>query len=110
MSMTDGTKNKAQGRLAKLLLVSYALRRASYMIRLLAGGYLIYLMYQLFSEAGNSTESLTPLMIAAGIVMIAAGVYFVAGGLYALLNGIYAENDPAELEKIEQDEPQTEES
>lgn len=95
--MENGQNQKAQGRLAKLLLVNYAMRRASYMIRLLAGGYLVYLMYQMFSESAKSTEPLTPLMIAAGVLMIAAGVYFVAGGLYALLNGIYAENDPAEL-------------
>ncbi len=108
--MMNGSNDKAKGKLAKLLLVSYALRRASYLIRLLAGGYLIYLMYQLFSEAGASSEALTPVMAAAGIAMILAGVYFVAGGLYALLNGIYAENDPAGLEQDEpSDEIQTEE-
>ena len=87
-------KNKSQGRWAKYLLVSYAIRRASYVIRMLAGAYLVYLMYQLFSEAGKSQEELTMLMAAVGALMMAAGIYFVIGGAYALLNGIYAENEP----------------
>lgn len=104
--MENQTKDKAQGKLAKVLLVSYAMRKVSYMIRILAGGYLVYLMYQLFSESHASEETLTPLMITAGVVMIVAGIYFVIGGLYALLNGIYEENDPA---KIEADEAGTDE-
>ena len=96
--MENETKDKAQSKLAKILLVSYAMRKVSYMIRILAGGYLVYLMYQLFTEAGQSGEELTPLMIVAGIVMIVAGIYFVIGGLYALANGIYEENDPAQIE------------
>ncbi len=105
--MENQTKDKAQGKLAKLLLVSYAMRKVSYMIRILAGGYLVYLMYQLFTESHASEETLTPLMITAGVVMIVAGIYFAIGGLYALLNGIYEENDPA---KIEADETASDES
>ncbi len=99
--MEEKEKNKADTRVAKLLLVSYALRKASYTIRLLAGGYLVYLMYQLFSEAGDSGEELTILMIIAGVLMMLAGIYFVIGGLYALANGIYSENDPKKLEETE---------
>ncbi len=104
--MENETKDKAQSRLAKVLLVNYAMRKVSYMVRILAGGYLVYLMYQLFTESHASGESLTPLMIIAGVVMIVAGIYFVLGGLYALANGIYEENDPS---KIEEDESEAEE-
>ena len=99
--MSNGNQDRSQGRLAKLLLVSYAMRRASYIIRGLAGAYLVYLMYQLFSESGRSEGQLTVPMIAAGVFMMAAGIYFVISAAYALVNGIYAENDPAELEKLE---------
>ena len=94
--MEQENKNKANTKAARLLLVNYALRKASYTIRLLAGGYLVYLMYQLFSEAGTSGEELTPVMVIAGILMMLAGIYFVIGALYALANGIYSENAPAE--------------
>lgn len=99
--MGNETKDKAQGKLAKLLLVSYAMRKMSYMVRILAGGYLVYLMYQLFTESGADGEELTAVMIIAGVVMIVAGIYFVIGGLYAILNGIYDENDPAKLNAVE---------
>lgn len=106
--MENQAKDKAQGKLAKVLLVSYAMRKVSYMVRILAGGYLVYLMYQLFSESHASEETLTPLMIAAGVVMIVAGIYFAIGGLYALLNGIYEENDPAKIEADETEADETE--
>ena len=99
--MSNGNQDRSQGRLAKLLLVSYAMRRASYIIRGLAGAYLVYLMYQLFSESGRSEGQLTVPMIAAGVFMMVAGIYFVISAAYALVNGIYSENDPAELEKLE---------
>ncbi|MEY8331752.1 LPXTG cell wall anchor domain-containing protein [Lachnospiraceae bacterium 47-T17] len=86
-------KNKSQGRWAKYLLVSYGIRRASYLIRALAGAYLVYLMYQLFTDASNTGEELTVVLAAAGVLIMAAGIYFVIGGAYALLNGIYAENE-----------------
>lgn len=101
--MEDVGNKRPQDRWAKYLLVSYAIRRASYIIRALAGAYLVYLMYQLFSEAGKSQEELTVLMAAAGALMMAAGVYFVIGGAYGLLKGIYAENEPpAGSEMIEE--------
>ena len=106
--MSNENQDRSKGRLPKLLLVSYALRRASYMVRGLAGAYLVYLMYQLFSESGRSEGQLTVPMIAAGAFMMVAGIYFVIGAAYALLNGIYAENDPAELEKAEPEAEQTE--
>lgn len=99
--MGNENQDRSQSRLAKLLLVSYAMRRASYIVRGLAGAYLVYLMYQLFSESGRSEGQLTVPMIAAGVFMMVAGIYFVIGAAYALLNGIYSENDPAELEKAE---------
>lgn len=106
--MENQTKDKARSKLAKVLLVSYAMRKMSYMVRILAGGYLVYLMYQLFSESHASEEALTPLMIAAGVAMIVAGIYFAIGGLYALLNGIYEENDPAKIETEETEAEETE--
>lgn len=103
--MGSGNQDRSKGRLPKLLLVTYAMRRASYIVRGLAGAYLVYLMYQLFSESGRSEEELTVAMIAAGIFMVAAGIYFIIGAAYALLNGIYAENDP---KRAELSEPETE--
>jgi hypothetical protein len=88
--------------LQKLLLVSYNMRRLSYIIRGIAGAYVIYLMYQLFSEASGSAEELTTAMKAAGIVMILAGAYFIISAAYGLLKGIYAENDPAQVDAGEQ--------
>lgn len=94
--MNHENNDKSQSKAAKLLLVTYAMRKASYMIRGLAGGYLVYLMYQLFSESRGREEELTPFLIGAGIFMMIAGVYFVIGALYALANGIYDENRPSE--------------
>lgn len=88
-------------KLAKRLLVSPTMRRSSYVLRLVAGMYLLYLMYQLFDTSSGSGEPLTPVMIAAGVVMVVAGVYFVIGALYALSHGIYEENDPAQLAELE---------
>lgn len=108
--MDSKENRKSQGKWAKYLLVSYAIRRASYVIRALAGAYLVYLMYQLFSEAGKSEEELTVLMAAAGVLMMAAGIYFVIGGAYALLNGIYAENEPVQKPEIPESETGSEET
>ena len=99
--MSNNNQDRSKGKLPKLLSVSYAMRRASYIIRGLAGAYLVYLMYQLFSESGRSEGQLTVPMIAAGVFMMVAGIYFVISAAYALVNGIYSENDPAELEKLE---------
>lgn len=89
-------KDKAQGKLAKYLLVTYAMRKVSYFIRGFAGGYIVYLMYQLFSESAKSGEKLSVWMVAVGVFMSVAGVYFVIGAVYALANGIYEENDVKE--------------
>ena len=105
--MKNGNQDKSKGKLAKLLLVSYHMRRASYMVRGLAGAYLVYLMYQLFSESGRSGETLSIPMIAAGVFMLAAGIYFVIGAAYAMLNGIYEENDPAAAEDGQTDAEKT---
>lgn len=105
--MNNGNQDKSKGKLAKLLLVSYHMRRASYMVRGLAGAYLVYLMYQLFSESGRSGETLSIPMIAAGVFMLAAGIYFVIGAAYAMLNGIYEENDPAAAEDGQTDAEKT---
>ena len=91
--MNNEKKDRSGGFPAKLLLVSYAMRRVTYLIRGLVGGYVLYLMYQLFSEAAKSGEKLSVWMIAAGVLMSVAGVYFVIGALYALVNGIYEENN-----------------
>lgn len=101
--MDDVRKKKPQGKWAKYLMVSYAIRRASYIIRALAGVYLVYLMYQLFSDAGKSGEKLTVFMIAVAAFMMAAGIYFAVGGAYALMNGIYAENEPADGQEAIED-------
>ena len=99
--MNNENQDKSQGKLAKVLLVNYNMKRASYMIRGFAGVYLVYLMYQLFSEAKGSGSQLSLPMTLAGVLMIVAGIFFVIGAAYALLNGIYAENDPAELEQFQ---------
>lgn len=107
--MGNETRDKAQSKWAKLLLVSYAIRKASYIIRGLAGGYIAYLMYQLFSESAKSGEKLSVWMIAVGVFMSVAGVYFVVGALYALVNGIYEENNVKEDVAEESVEENTEE-
>lgn len=94
--MENEIKDKGQGRLAKYLLVTYAMRKVSYFIRGFAGGYIVYLMYQLFSESAKSGEKLSVWMVAVGVFMSVAGVYFVIGAVYALANGIYEENDVKE--------------
>ena len=105
--MNNNEENRSHGKLAKLLLVNYGMRRSSYLVRGMVGAYLVYLMYQLFSESDKSGSQLTIAMTLAGVFMMAAGIYFVIGAGYALLNGIFAENDPAELEELEND-PETE--
>ena len=101
--MNNEKQDKSQGKLAKLLMVSYNLRRASYMVRGIAGAYLVYLMYQMFSESGGSNGSLSLPLTLVGALMMIAGIYFLIGAAYAFANGIYSENDPAELEKLEAD-------
>ena len=96
--MNNEKKDKSQGKLAKFLLVTYNMRRASYVLRGVAGAYLVYLMYQLFCEPGGQ---LTLPMTLAGAFMMVAGIYFLIGAAFAFANGIYSENDPAELEKLE---------
>lgn len=96
--MNNENQDKSQGKLAKFLLVTYHMRRASYLLRGMAGAYLVYLMYQLFFE---SDGQLTLPMTLAGAFMMAAGIYFLIGAAFAFANGIYSENDPAELEKPE---------
>jgi hypothetical protein len=91
----------SKNRLEKLLLVSYNMRRASYIIRGIAGAYVIYLMYQLFSESVNGGGELTPLMTVVGVLMIVAGIYFVIGAVYGFAKGIYAENAAESMESIE---------
>lgn len=107
--MNNGKQDKSQGKLARLLLVSYHMRQSSYMVRGLVGAYLVYLMYQLFSESGKSGGTLTLPMIAAGVFMMAAGIYFVIGAAYGMINGIYEENDPAVLEEEQADTAKTNE-
>lgn len=106
--MSDKNKNRSQGILAKLLLVSYAMRRVSYFVRALVGAYLVYLMYQLFSESTKEGTALTIGIMVVGVVMMLAGIYFVIGAVYGLANGIYEENDPKKLEQ--DDEEQNEEN
>lgn len=98
--MSNGN-DSPQGRLAKLLLVNYTLRRASYIVRAVAGIYVIYLVIQLFGQSGGSEERLSAAMIAAGVFMAVAGIYFVSGAAYALLKGIYSENVPSGQERPE---------
>lgn len=96
--MDNENRDKSQGKLAKFLLVTYNMRRASYVLRGVVGAYLVYLMYQLLCEPDGQ---LTLPMILAGVFMMAAGIYFLIGAAFAFANGIYSENDPAELEKLE---------
>ena len=98
--MNNENQDKSQGKLAKFLLVSYNMRRASYLLRGMVGAYLVYLMYQLFSEAKGSGSQLSLPMTLAGGFMMLAGIYFLISAAYAFANGIYSENDPAELEQL----------
>ena len=106
--MDKKDQDRSKEKLSKLLLVSYNMRRSSYIVRALAGGYLVYLMYQLFSQSAESGEALSGLMTAAGASMMVAGIYFAISAVYALVNGIYEENDPAKLAELEAEFPQAE--
>ena len=69
--MDDKNQDKSQGKLAKLLLVSYNMRKASYLLRGMAGADLVYLMYQVCCESdGQRTLPMT----LAGAFMMAAGI------------------------------------
>lgn len=101
-------QDRSKEKLARFLLVSYNVRRASYMVRAVAGAYLVYLMYQMFSGSAKSGETLSGLMIAIGVLMMAAGIYFAIGSVYALINGIFEENDPAKKKELDAQFPSEE--
>ena len=96
--MNEGNKDKAESKLAKLLLVNYRTRRGSYLLRLLGGLYVAYLMYQMFTGA-NGEMSMAVMII--GIVMSIVAIYFMLSGGYAFINGIYSENVQEEPEQIQ---------
>ena len=72
--MDKKDQDRSKEKLSKLLLVSYNVRRASYFVRAFAGGYLVYLMYQLFSQSAESGESLSGLLVAIGVFRGVAGI------------------------------------
>ena len=107
--MNNEKKDRSGGFPAKLLLVSYAMRRVTYLIRGLVGGYVLYLMYQLLGESVKSGEPLSVALTVFGVVLTIAGVYFVVGAVYGLVTGIYEENGPDAGEKTEDNEEKSEE-
>ena len=107
--MNNEKKDRSGGFPAKLLLVSYAMRRVTYLIRGLVGGYVLYLMYQLFGESVKSGEPLSVALTVFGVVLTIAGVYFVVGAVSGLVTGIYEENGPEAGEKTEDNEEKSEE-
>ena len=62
--------------------------KMSYLIRIIAGGYLIYLAYKLFQGGileGNMTGNNRILGIGACVLFVAAGAYFVVSSIRKLL-------------------------
>ena len=61
-----------------------------YVMAAVVGGYIAYLGYQLFRDAGDTKGSLVPIY-AAAVVFMLAGAGIVIVSLYALFNGYYKE-------------------
>ena len=66
-----------------------------YVMIVVVGGYIAYLGYQLFRDAGDTEGSLVPIY-AAGTVFMLAGAVLVAVSLYALVKGYYKEKSPSD--------------
>ncbi|MDD6039505.1 MAG: hypothetical protein PUD20_12030 [bacterium] len=85
-------REKEKRKLAKFLLVSSNTGRMSYLIRGLVGGYLVYLIYEMFVENKKAGNVPSAFILIAAAVMLIAGIYFTCSAIYALVNGIYEEN------------------
>lgn len=85
-------REKEKSKLAKFLLVSSNTGRMSYLIRGLVGGYLVYLIYDMFVENKKAGNVPSTFILVAAAVMLIAGIYFTCSAIYALANGIYEEN------------------
>lgn len=64
--------------------------KASHTIRVLAGAYLLYTAYQIFSEFNTGQNDF--LIIAFAVIFTVIGALLLATSLYALSNYYYAEN------------------
>ncbi len=61
-----------------------------YVILLVVGGYLAYLAYQLFTDAGATKGSTVPVYIGASVFALSGGI-IVLTSLFALAKGYYSE-------------------
>lgn len=64
--------------------------RASHIIRVLAGVYLVYTAYQIFNELGSGQNDF--LIIAFAVIFVIVGLLIGGSSLYALNKYYYAEN------------------
>lgn len=62
--------------------------KVSHTIRVLAGGYLMYLSYGMFTDPASEINAL---VILCGILFALIGLFFLATSLYALNKGIYSD-------------------
>lgn len=64
--------------------------RASHIIRVLAGFYLVYTAYQIFKELGNGQSDF--LIIAFAVIFAIVGIFIGGSSMYAMSKYYYAEN------------------
>ena len=66
-----------------------------YVMIVVVGGYIAYLGYQLFRDAGDTNGSLVPIY-AASVLFVIAGVGLAGVSLYALIKGYYKEKSQSD--------------
>ncbi len=83
--------------LAKLLCVRDHMPKSSYMMHVVVGVFMFYIVYQLATSGDDSVPLIV--MILAYVFFSLTGLFLIAGALYAFAYGIYRENrDEAETE------------
>ena len=84
--------------------------RASHIIRVLAGAYLLYTAYQIFNELGKGQNDF--LIILFAVIFVIVGALLLATSMYALNKYYYAENkagDDWDKEETEESQDTTQE-
>lgn len=62
--------------------------KVSHTIRILAGAYLIYMSYSMFTDP---TSEINAFVIICGVLFVVIGAFFLATSLYALSKGCYSD-------------------
>ena len=72
----------------KLALWLKSAPKISHTIRVLAGGYLIYLSYGMFTDPSSNINAL---VVICGILFVIIGLFFLSSSLIALNKGLYSD-------------------